>query len=578
MNTVHSSFPLEKSVLRYLVPFYLDSGNRESDAYTLYQHACTLMDRDPLWLQDDSLKDQEDLHDHVTAQFIRQDPCTVARGWKRALSASDKHPVCLFVGREGTLAWLTINDAGLFLFPTGVGFLWYELTTDAHLSAEDMLLMQNQLKETGRESVHLLGCRLDGAVMKSKRQKYIAVPDWAAFTQTEGQETVSLRYADSGKACKVSAAQLMQLAGEYGMDWHIHNRKLTPAVSVVRTVNRDGLEEYRLYPVFSLVQHLLDSVPVALHWQIHYFSGVTRHPVDAYGTQGKLRLPDRALPFLYLQEDAEDHTALKQHAFFLANGYHQNYNMPEDANCRELLGSAFYHACRSGCAFVHHPGKNDPEFLNTGFQARFRKEYFTLFLLAMYQHYALLNFTRRITAELSSNPRDFLCKPENAQRTDDLSLEINTFLLKSEFTSVSAIQHHDVFYAHLREQLSIEGDVSSVRNGLEALSEIQHSNRDRAETARENSIQHALVYLSVLTVASALCDSQGSIINLVEQFRALGTPGAGPGDWLSFVLTLLCWAVVLFVSFKVLAQLATHLEADKPLFTFKQLKKNKRKP
>lgn len=562
----------EKSVLRYVLPFYLNTALGQGDGFELYQKACACFDKDENWLRDDMQHVQEDLYAHILQQYANEDPYALGHSWKYAPLQGKMRINCQFVPPKGEMIPLAVTDAGVILFASGVGFLWYEICfrdSKRAYTARELLLLQNKIKEQG----HGMSCIVSDDLarynpnMVDKKAKYIPVTNWEALKHTSNSDGLGVKVslAQKNRACTLDAQLLQEIITANGLSWEIRQNTTEPKLAAVCIELANGTTEYRLYPVQPLSGKLMGAMPSGMQHMVACFAKVTRQHTDTYGCSTTVSVPDKALPFCYIQSDESDPEALKQLACLFSKGYHADYQLPQSmwAASFELLGGVHSYASCEGCACVHQNAKNSAEFLTVGIQNRFRNAYFILYLMVLHQHYGLLNYARRIAVELSARPKDYLDDERMGFGLDRLLLEINTFLMKSEVSSVSYIQHHNVFYTRLREQINIAEDVRSLKDGLDALTEIQQNYHDKQknlaerkeaqeEGKRDKLIQQALGWLSALTLASALGDSYATIDGAFTLFSDIKQNGINAGNLLSTLLTGAAWIVVGVIGMKAL--------------------------
>lgn len=151
-------------------------------------------------------------------------------------------------------------------------------------------------------------------------------------------------------------------------------------------------------------------------------------------------------------------------------------------------------------------------------------DYFLLYVLALHQHYSLIQYARMISERLSAEPDDYTDSTELKESLTEIVSEINTFFVKNVSASVSMIAHQNDFYEYVLERLRVRKNIESVRIGLDAIYKIQlrfaaeEDNRQRAvvdekirkreERAQEadRSLNMSVAILSLLAVISALVD------------------------------------------------------------------------
>ena len=239
--------------------------------------------------------------------------------------------------------------------------------------------------------------------------------------------------------------------------------------------------------------------------------------------------PDRALIFNYVLLRSEAPITEKQlqmAAFWLANGYSRKYR-PSDQVLQEGVhpfADVCMYASRSGCGYYAVANEGNQGLLGGNFNDSIRREYFFLYLLTLYQSFSLMSFSRRCALEFASDPQAY-SQPDLGSRLDAFVAELNAFLMKGMYSSVSSVQHHNYFYQYLRSRLMIQEDIESLKIGTEALAQIQHARReyeesllreqeDAEERQRDRRQNFALAVLSVFSLVAIFLDLKDLIDKL----------------------------------------------------------------
>lgn len=247
---------------------------------------------------------------------------------------------------------------------------------------------------------------------------------------------------------------------------------------------------------------------------IHYLNG------ERKGSDGGER-PDKALIFNYtLVKDSEYNEArLHKSAFALANGYNARYRMPKDSekDFVEAFSETCWYASRGGCGYFAYVNENEENsFFESVLPQRIRGDYFFMYILALYQSYSILNYLRRIMQYYPADPKKYF-ELEQGGELDSFTAEINTFLMKGMYSSVSNVHHQNRFFQYLQTRLNIKEDIDSITMGVEAMAKVQrlHNEKEEARLKAEEEKREAkhagqmnliLTVISVLSVFSALVD------------------------------------------------------------------------
>ena len=202
--------------------------------------------------------------------------------------------------------------------------------------------------------------------------------------------------------------------------------------------------------------------------------GKTSEAIHFFGAPEEYQVPSAAMLFSYLCYDCPDRDNLREITVHMAMGYNRQRSQSRDAilSCRELADNVYFYASPGGCAVSVCPDE-----LNSGFFVKNppRMTYWFIFLIAVYQHWSLLNFTTRISIDFPSDTQAYLQNSDWADRMQDYTTDIDTFLMKCDLATVSHVQYHNLFYTACRKALNIEEDIRSIRSGFESLVNIQRS-------------------------------------------------------------------------------------------------------
>lgn len=257
---------------------------------------------------------------------------------------------------------------------------------------------------------------------------------------------------------------------------------------------------------------------------IHYLNGARKNDQNS-------ERPDKALIFNYILLEDENLCKEKLHksAFLLANGYNENYHMSPDTeeNMVYAFADTCWYATRGGCGYFSaiKPQEKNSFFLHT-LPNRIRGDYFFMYILALYQSYSILNYLRRIMQYYPADPPKYFEMEKDGQ-LNDFTAEINTFLMKGIYSSVSNVHHHNLFFQYLQKQLSIKEDIESITMGVNAMAKMQRLHNEKKEALlkeervtqekkRDSQLNLILAVLSVLSVFSALMDIH-EFVNAIQK-------------------------------------------------------------
>ncbi|MCR5032592.1 MAG: hypothetical protein K6A92_07005 [Lachnospiraceae bacterium] len=463
-------------VLRYAVPFYtalydcerIKERTREN---ACYQRICHLFEKSCAFSPAQKETQESDAYEYIASSLLSDDPRhrNPGRSYAFDLSALPKEYLdeqgkmtfrfCYKAKEEGGQTkeiTVRMSQMGVYYFRTNVGILWYELEPGAageELTLEELVYFQNQCKELHRAN----GAQVLLRKENNKNVKYIPGKLFASILE----DLFSLDVQD----------------------------KEIP------------------YGEGKLAFHFFDP-------------SFSREKKDAQGnvTMPSREYPDKAILFTYLLLDGDSEDAiddLEKTAYYFSSGYTSRYHISQITRARmyEPFEGVRWFATRDGAGYYALRTEDNRMFFQNNLAGKIRVDYFLFFILALHQSYALNNYQRRITAELSANPNSYLNESASAQKMEHLLAEINVFAMKSIYMSVSHVQHQNDFFEYLQKNLEIQEDMESLSLGIESLTELSRLQREDSEKENEKKINTILGIISLLTIVSALTDGFAIIQN-----------------------------------------------------------------
>ena len=256
----------------------------------------------------------------------------------------------------------------------------------------------------------------------------------------------------------------------------------------------------------------------------------------------KVRIPDKALLFQYLFIEQATDQERNDLVFRIANGYDEKYNAPEDMgeSLYKPFGNTCFYISKAGMACVVKYAESNEPFFAGQFREKFVRDYFFIYMLLSYQSYSCAYYSRLLT-KLPADERLFNKKPVYIDKLESLNGQINLFLVKSVFESVSNIHHQNGVYRYGKTSLCVEEDIQSLTVGLDALKDMEKEKRDR-------KVDFAVLMLSFLVFVSAWIDglslvdwiacmlkSDGIIGHMVE-LLVVGVIALSPAIYLLYTL------------------------------------------
>ena len=253
-------------------------------------------------------------------------------------------------------------------------------------------------------------------------------------------------------------------------------------------------------------------------------TNITYYPSRTKVIDGKKRLiPDKCLFFHCAL--LNDNDSVERTIVYLTRGYKNSYRLPYGISSQlySPFSNVRYYASSEGCGYYALADDDTPAFFSN--LKKVNKDYFFLYLLALYQSYTLLHYSELISNKLSATRGDYKkysSKLENS--LDDITTELNVFLAKSVYSSVSHVQHQNEYYNYISEKLKIKENIVSVSAGIEALNNIERNLFEEEEKKKSQLLEGGLTMVSLLALLSAFNDVNELLNNHIYALFPAGRP------------------------------------------------------
>lgn len=510
--------------LRYLVPF----------TFPDYQHLYDSLKANRNWTITDGRTEQEqDVYPFILDSFSRSaSENRPGSAWLLSGSEKEGQLPALSCRRQGASPLtLQMTQAGIFLFRSLTGFFWYEFDMGKAIAPDTLVEIQNQIKELNRRSN-----TERFFLIAEKNIRFEVNP---ASLSEEKPDSGEWLFCGNPHPCYIKLSDLRQPA--------------SPEDVPAYTGRPDeSLEAVRFYPDrktgnYGLVCNALQKFSLGgwiagelwkLSPDITFFaekSSCMPKSSSPNAASYPDKVPDKALLFTYAVfddfcgEGPSDEQFLEA-AYELTCGYKKSYRMnPETAaDMFRPFQNTLWYATRDGCGYFVKSAGDSEEFFRHNMRAKIINDYFILYILLLYQSYSLLRFSISIMENLPAGPEAYLTDTgRSMEMLGKLNCEINTFLVKGMHTSVSFVNHQNLFFRYVMEALHIEEDIKSVTVGLNALLELQNSIEKQQEALAEkqeeqqrrradDAMNDSLGLISMLAIISAFTDGLGLISEITS--------------------------------------------------------------
>ncbi len=277
----------------------------------------------------------------------------------------------------------------------------------------------------------------------------------------------------------------------------------THGESFVKKIGFDNEKREGIYESFCLGEWL-SKIVAADDFKIMFWAERETKQEDG----NTVRIPDKALLFQYLFVEHMTDLERNNIAFQIANGYDKKYNAPDDIDksLYKPFGNICFYLSKAGMACVVKNSDSNETFFDGQFKEKYVRDYFFIYMLLVYQSYSCAHYSRLLT-KLPADEKMFDKKALYIDKLEYLNGQINLFLVKSVFESVSNIHHQNGVYRYGKTTLRIDEDIQSLTLGSNALKNLEKQKRN-------HKVDIALVVFGFLVVISAWLDG----LNLVDWF------------------------------------------------------------
>ena len=238
------------------------------------------------------------------------------------------------------------------------------------------------------------------------------------------------------------------------------------------------LPDHRPFSLGSWIAEILDGICGSIR-----FFNPRRNII--HRDNSPKEVPDKALIFNYVVFP-RGCSSPETDAYYMTKGYTKAFSLPLNLSQvqRYMTEETFLYIFTEGVGYYAVNKEENESFYQTTMLRRFRGDYYLLYLLALNQHYSLIDFAFRISTVLPADPiaylpADYYINSFEGDHTSRflaleqtvvrLCTEINVFLSRNIRSSVSYISFQNDFYRMLIDTLNIREDIDSLAGGLSSL-------------------------------------------------------------------------------------------------------------
>lgn len=222
---------------------------------------------------------------------------------------------------------------------------------------------------------------------------------------------------------------------------------------------------------------------------------------------------ERANILTYIEVGPKDN--YDEELFYLRRCYGTGFDYPED---KELASQEKYVASKAviwgisseAAACLACPDDAPEGFVQNKFYINFNQQYLFMYVLLLHQKYVLYLFLSQIGVGTNNDL-------ETLERYRHNLYEFETDFVFSCITEVAQYQN---LYERMSQAFSLNNMYKDVYEPLNSLRELQRETAENNQKRRDDSVNRALLFLSVLSFFSALIDSFDFVDSFLGWFSA----------------------------------------------------------
>lgn len=517
-----------KDIFRYVVPFRFNRNYEEcikkisEREMSLYPSLIKIKNIEKTWELVDVGNDESDLYDYIKNEFVFDEELDNDNKIGFEFKSISEMPKLYWFDKD--FIEFKLKNFGLYLFRNGLGFIWYEVDlSNLYNDIDSIIKFQNKFRELN----HNPGTGGVGLWAKADEED-------KCITYKKGKENLKLVPVSMGDWVNSILVDTFGSKVEY-----VASRKNNFYSSSI-TKRISALDKMSTKYEYTIEEACVES-DVIDNKGNKKIDSLTKAEVLQRKEGDYAYVPDKAVLFTYICTEAKDKLEdtyidedKRQVAYHLTNGYKESYiySPKIGESIYQPFGNVTWFATSEGASMISWPydnpnDKSDPhnnlEFFKGTFPKKVEGDYFHIFIKILYQSYSLLLFSEEVQDNLSairdvySEVHDNKANKEEIERNREeinkLSININLFLTKNVTSSISHIDHQNVFYNYVLKALRVDEESESVLTGLTALNEFvakqneedlkKYQEEDEKKDAKTSAI---IGFLAVFEALSAISD------------------------------------------------------------------------
>lgn len=319
----------------------------------------------------------------------------------------------------------------------------------------------------------------------------------AVFSYGDGEEQFTFRFLRAHVYCFNTTVGIIALALHFedSSPFEIAN-----AQYLLKKISRGrfgpvGTKACRTF--LELVEEMMEQLPGANHFDYFFHAQTGR---------------ERANLLTYIEVPPNGENGYRKELFYLRHCYGKAYLYKEseasDPNELYCPSPGIQWGISSEAAVcLTSPMEGAEDFIHGKFYENFNSQYLLMYVLLLHQKYVLYLFLTQATARMQAD----------LQTMEKYRRQLYEFEMNFIFSSVTEVPQYQELYSRITQAFSLTQLFENVHNPLHSLSELRQKALEAQQKERDESVNKALLLLSVLSFFSALVDS----LSFAETFFGL---------------------------------------------------------
>ncbi len=273
--------------------------------------------------------------------------------------------------------------------------------------------------------------------------------------------------------------------------------------------------------LLDLAQLLVGAVPELSDCEFFYYANPTM---------------ERANVFSYLEVPSQENYRKELH--YLRHCYSVDYlysdAIPDDDEVYSPSPDTFWGISPEAAVCLTCPDMGKEQFIHNVFCNNFNTQYLFMYVLLLHQRYVLYRFLTKIGVGAYNT----------LETLESYRAELYEFETNFVFSCVTEVPQYKQLYDRVAKAFSLKQMYEDVHEPLVSLREIRLEHSDHERQKRDDSVNKALLLLSVLSIFSALVDSFDFNNSFLSRFCSITVVHIIQYCFIALIVCIAVWSIV----------------------------------